>query len=150
MALAAAHRARGLKWESVAELLGRAPETVRRWPDRYPEDWQRLYRAAECRVIAEGGAEARTVLRALLFSKDERVRCSASKFLATHQERVHEWEVQRKTATPLDDELIAYLNVVRGMTEEEHRAFIDDFVARYQREKLSAPPARPAAPEPGP
>src|SRR5262245_15708510 len=109
LALAAEHRAMGLKWESVAGRLGRPPETVRRWPVRYPEAWQRLYRAAERRAIAEGGAEARTVVRTLLRSKDERVRCNASKFMASFQERVHQWEAQRQKETPLDGELIAYL-----------------------------------------
>jgi RNA polymerase sigma-70 factor, ECF subfamily len=49
LALAAEPRSAGQTWEAVARRVGRDPSTCRRWPSRYRQDWEPLYRAAQKR-----------------------------------------------------------------------------------------------------
>jgi hypothetical protein len=141
-------RVLGLKWEAVAAKVGRRAETIRRWPTRFPQAWRRLYRAAECRILAEAGAEARSVLRHLLFSEDERVRCNAGKFLAALQEKVYQWEDKREAAaSPIDDEWAPFITYLQGLTEEEARDFVLESVECLQAEKAGQPLATPPEPE---
>jgi hypothetical protein len=147
--LVAQQRALGLRWEAVATKVGRRAETIRRWPTRYPETWRRVYRAAECRLIAEAGAEARSVLRSLLWIEDDRVRCNAGKFLAALQEKVYQQGCKLEAATqPEDDEWARYFAYVRGMTDEEALEFVEDFVDRYRAEHSSTPGASLSEPQP--
>lgn len=106
MAQAADLRAVGLKWETVAAKLGRRLETVRRWPERYPATWQRLYRAAVRQHIGEAGTQSRTVLQSLVWhSKDDRVRASVGKYLSSLEERADVREQQCEAATGLTPEV---------------------------------------------
>ena len=70
LARAAELRAGGLSWEAVAAKIGRAADTVRRWPTQYPDRWQAVLHAAERRLVSEAGAESVLVLRQLLRSDD--------------------------------------------------------------------------------
>jgi hypothetical protein len=87
LAEAAELNARGASWEAIAVKVGRRPATCRRWPFRYPGPWLRLFRAAECRLVAEAGAEAVRVLRNLLRSKDEKVCREVARVLVTLRHR---------------------------------------------------------------
>ena len=62
--MAVALRARAATWEQVGHLLRRRPAVCRRWLDRYPEVWNRLYYAAEDQLLDEAVAEACIVLGA--------------------------------------------------------------------------------------
>lgn len=79
LARAANLRAAGCSWESVAAKLGRAVETVLKWPD--DERWPAAFADAEKRLAVEVGAEAVLVLRNLLRAEDEKVRRDAARFL---------------------------------------------------------------------
>ena len=78
---AALLRAAGCSWETAAAELGRAAETVRKWPETVPERWQLALADAERRVVTEATAEAVLVLRQLLRADDEKVRRDAARFL---------------------------------------------------------------------
>lgn len=77
---AAELRASGFKWESVAERLHRAVETVRKWPLRYAERWQHAIDRAEVRHAVDSEAEAVVILRSLArTSEDDKVRFQAAR-----------------------------------------------------------------------
>jgi len=76
---AATLRAAGCSWASVAEKLGRAVESVLKWPD--DARWPALLAEAEKRLAVEVGAEAVLILRQLLRAEDEKVRRDAARFL---------------------------------------------------------------------
>jgi hypothetical protein len=63
LAVAADLRADGNGWDVVATKVGRRPETCRRWPERYPAEWEQLYEAAEDQKVREARAESRAMLR---------------------------------------------------------------------------------------
>lgn len=74
---AAMLRSAGHDWEVVAEAVGCRPETLRRWPDRYPRFWAKGIRDARAereRVILR---EAELALRELLRSRTRRHRVEA-------------------------------------------------------------------------
>ncbi|QDU18285.1 hypothetical protein [Urbifossiella limnaea] len=81
LARAAQLRAAGCSWESVAAQLGKAVETVLKWPEKYADRWPPLLADAEKRVAVEAGAEAVLILRQLLRAEDEKVRRDAARFL---------------------------------------------------------------------
>jgi hypothetical protein len=74
-------RAAGFKWETVAEKLGRAVETVRKWPMRYPDRWQSLIERAEERLTIDSNAESVVVLRNMLRDADVKMRWQAARTL---------------------------------------------------------------------
>jgi hypothetical protein len=81
--LAAAQRACGAGWEAIGQLVGRRPETCRRWPRQYPDLWMRLLREADAHATREAAAEAVVVLRQLeRFGSTEKVRRQAAGILA--------------------------------------------------------------------
>src|SRR5260221_6478170 len=53
IAEAAALRAAGQSWETIGTAVNRHADTVRRWPDRYRDEWCRTYRAVEAQLIAD-------------------------------------------------------------------------------------------------
>src|SRR4051794_28517484 len=72
LATAAELRAAGLAWDAVAAEVGRAADTVRKWPGLYPSRWTKHLRAAEDRLLAEAAAESVFFLRKQLRSDDEK------------------------------------------------------------------------------
>src|SRR5436305_8849620 len=78
LARAAELRAAGASWAKIAAEVGRAVKTCSQWPSLYPAWWGQLLRAAEDRLSAESGAEARVVLRKLLRSEDEKIVLAAA------------------------------------------------------------------------
>jgi hypothetical protein len=87
LAAAAAHRAAGRSWETVAARLGRSAETCRRWPQRFREAWRTLYRAAERDCTTEGRAEATAILRDQLRLIDTKEKRDAAKALLAAAQR---------------------------------------------------------------
>lgn len=115
-------RAAGNAWEAVAAAVGLPAETVREWPQRYPVRWRKALAAFERRTLTEATAEAVTVLRAQMRSKDEKtVREAAGKLV---QIRVALSKARRpanggaKQSSPpgYAERLVNY---VRGLTHEQ-------------------------------
>src|SRR5438067_13378360 len=76
-------RVQGVSWPAAGEAVKRSGETVRQWPTRYAEDWDRLYRKAHRRVIHESANEGRLILRSLAkTAKSEAIRRAAALDLA--------------------------------------------------------------------
>ena len=74
LARAAALRVNGVDWARVAAAVASRPEVCRRWPARYPAEWEALVAAAFRGLLAEAQAEARQVLAELARWPDGRVR----------------------------------------------------------------------------
>jgi hypothetical protein len=87
IALAASMRATGQPWDAIGTAVDRHAETVRRWPDRYPELWRPTFRLVETQLIAEAAIEARTTLRQLLRANQEKSRLAAAGKLLTSGDR---------------------------------------------------------------
>jgi len=77
LARAAALRARGTEWIEVAKAVKSRPPVCRRWPDRYPAEWQMLYDEARRMAVEETWAVAHRVLAELAGSPDVRIRKQA-------------------------------------------------------------------------
>ena len=146
MATAAELRAAGNSWETIALRLKRTVRTVRAWATRYPDDWNRRYRAAEDRQLADAGLEACLYLRKLQRSTDERIAERVAKFL--YDKRCKAVIEQDKLDTAADnpagerdddwEEFIAY---VEGLTDEERQACEEDMVAARLAEAPGGVPA---------
>lgn len=81
IARAALMRAHGKGWAAVAVAVGRSADTVRRWPEHFPDTWAAAYRAAAGCVIADCAIEAQLCLRAMLRAGRDRDRLAAAKVL---------------------------------------------------------------------
>lgn len=118
MATVAELRANGASWQTAAARVERSAETCRNWPRRYPEQWQRLYLAAEDTLLAEAGAESLTMLRKLLRSETERVRLAAAQLLFKLRCQ-RRGKVDASSSKAPDEETAAFLAQVKGMSPEE-------------------------------
>lgn len=128
LARAAELRAGGSAWEAVAAEVGRAADTVRKWPALYPDRWQAALRDAERRLVAEAGAESVLILRTLLRSKDEKVRRDAAKFLVGLRLELARLDQKASPDTsphPTSDaaRLVAFLE---GHTDDQLEQFVAD------------------------
>ena len=47
LTVAAELRAVGHSWEQIAKHVQRQPQTVQKWPTRFRDDWDTLYRTAQ-------------------------------------------------------------------------------------------------------
>lgn len=63
LARAAELKANGRNWETVGKELGYSPETVRKWPAKYPARWRKAQHDAERLVAADAATEALVHLR---------------------------------------------------------------------------------------
>ena len=129
LTIAAELRAGGASWAKVGEKVKRSPETARRWPGLYPEEWDELYRDAERQVIATSFVQATLVLQNLLMSKDEKVRLAASKELRRTRERELEHEYkQAKTEAPPPG-IVQFVTYIKGMTDDQFKGFLVQILA---------------------
>jgi hypothetical protein len=106
---AAEARAEGHGWAAVGQEVGRSPETVRRWPQLYPDRWAAAREAAARRVIEDAAAEGVCTLRQLIRSADDKVRLQAAWHLVYVQLELAKL-AQRAAANPpppSDAQLIA-------------------------------------------
>lgn len=78
---AAELRVAGLSWTAVGNQLNRSPETVRRWPQNYPEQWQKAVAMAERQLMTEAIAESVHTLRRQLRSGDDKASREAARHL---------------------------------------------------------------------
>src|SRR5262249_49541177 len=118
--VAADLRAVGASWAAVAEKVQRSPETCRTWPRLYPEAWRRLLAQAEDRLTEEAGGEARTYLRKLLRSEDERIVLGAGKLLLGV--RTARRAVEDRIDPPPEQDLREHLEFVKylkGLGDEQ-------------------------------
>jgi hypothetical protein len=99
MEQAAVMRAAGSSWKSIAAALGRDVDTVQHWPQRYPEQWSRYYRAARSDLLGEAYGESITTLRMLMRSEDERSKLGASTVVAKLQHDQDRLEVMQSRTT---------------------------------------------------
>jgi hypothetical protein len=131
MAVAAELRAAGSPWEAVAQKVLRSPRTCRSWSERYPHDWQRLYCAAEDKLLAEAAAEAMHFLRRLLRSKDEWILQNTAKFLVSERREARSRQDAAATdADNRDSDWSPFLAHLETLSDAQLQAFLDDFVAR--------------------
>ena len=124
METAAELRAQGATWETVAQQLHRQPTVVIRWAKHYPEEWERLLKAAEERFSREGSNESRSTLRILLRDEDSKVRLSAADKLARQR---FEEKASEPPPKPQAD-LSAFVAEVQEMSDDELEQCIDEYV----------------------
>jgi len=135
-------RASGHTWEKIALEVHRSPETCRHWPERYADDWERLYRRARNRYLLEIGLEASLVQHSLLRSKDERILARCSQFLLGVELRVN-----RNLETPPDAAATApsdshrFADYLETLDEHQVKELVDQLVAIRQR--LASQPGSP-------
>jgi len=127
LALAADLRAGGAPWDAVADKVGRAAETVRRWPAVYPAAWSAAARAAEQRLLAEATAESVLTLRKQLRSEDEKAGRDAARSLIQFRVATSK-KARRATGSPVRPttdatRIAAYLE---GMTDAQIDAIVEE------------------------
>lgn len=148
MALAAEMRAGGATWESVAHKVQRQPRTCRAWPLRYPEEWERLFCAAEDALLAEAGSESLHFLRRLLRSEDEWLRQNTAKFLLTQRRSARILKREAAAAGQLLDKWGPFLAYLERLDDAEVGAFLEEFLARHFTPANPAPPPDPGEANP--
>ncbi len=144
LAQAAELRAGGNSWEIVAEKVGRTPQTVRRWPEAYPEKWAAALRAAESQLLSEATAESVHTLRRQLRSSDEKSSREAAQKLISFRVALGKKpgkSKRKRVAKPRTDaaRLVAYLE---GLSDAELEALANDL----ERRGADSPPASPGPP----
>src|ERR1051326_696599 len=124
--VAADLRAIGKTWETIAQAVGRRPETCRRWPLLYRATWLRCLRSAARLRDLEAGGEAREFLRIILRYKDPKVAVAAARGLMGRPP-------SRKSAKAPpgqpDPELLAYISQIRDMSDEEAAQVLQRWLA---------------------
>jgi hypothetical protein len=148
---AAALRAAGQSWEAIGEVVDRHADTVRRWPDRYPDRWIPTYRAVESQLTADAANEARAILRMMLRDKRGKLRLGAAAQLLKW--RIHTCEKEIVSATGelsyRDKKDLQLLEQMRQMSDEE----LERYINRCMRDKNMLPAsngevaAEPAEPD---
>ncbi len=148
-------RAGGASWAKVGERLNREPDTCRDWPRRYPAAWRRAYRAAEDLFTEEAGAEAKTMLRLFMRSKNEKIGLAAAHALhrARENRRAEEDRAERAAraeADPARAEALRIAEYLTRLTDAQTDAVVEELVQRTidARARAAAPAdmdaARPA------
>ncbi len=74
LTIAAELRAVGYSWESIGKRVQRQAKTCSTWPNRFQDEWEPIYRAAQLRRFDETNNEAHGALRGLLHADDDRTR----------------------------------------------------------------------------
>jgi hypothetical protein len=139
IALAATMRAEGRTWAAIGEEVHRSPDTVRRWPENFPDEWNAPYEAAEARLIAEAAMEARTTLRFMLRSKRGRFRLSAAQSLLRSGDAARA-RTARAAVDPDTERQAAAFREMRNMSDEELEQNIERYIRAREEEaaKLTA------------
>jgi hypothetical protein len=147
---AAELRAAGGSWLKVAEQVGRSAETCRHWPRRFPETWRRLYRDAENHLIAEAGAEARTILRQLLRATEAKVALAAAQLLlrCRDQQRSQEEQAERPSPSQIATEITELAKFLKGLTDAQLATHLDDFLAHRHSPAVGTTAGTPDRPGP--
>ncbi len=113
IAQAAELKAHGSSWDAVAAAVGRAAETVRRWPTVDRAAWQAAHRAAEEQLLADAAAESVHTLRRQLRSDDEKTSREAAgslmKFQTARRAKRRRPAQRQTTVSPAAVQLATYL-----------------------------------------
>ena len=128
IARAAALRAAGNTWEAVGAAVDRHAETVRHWPDRYPDQWGRAYRAVESQLIADAATEARATLRLMLRAKKGKYRLGAAVQLLKTRDVDRLREARIMADRPADQDAQKILDELRSMSDTDLERHIADFL----------------------
>lgn len=131
LTLAAEMRAEGAGWDAIATKVRRSTDTVRRWPQRYPREWQRLFREAEERLVADASAESVLVLRKLLRDQDARVQRDVARVLVGA--RTARRRQERKAATEPRDERERIAAFLAERDETELQRLLDELLTHTTR-----------------
>jgi hypothetical protein len=143
LALAAELRAGGTPWEAVAARVKRRPDTCRRWPDEYPDDWRQAYAEAERRMLADAGSEAVLVMRRLLRSEDDKVCRDVARTLAALRADLRKSE--RRAGPERSDDSARLAAFVGGLDDAQVQALIDELLERRAGAGGGAGAGRPDA-----
>ena len=81
---AAELRSCGASWEAVGLHVNRSPRTCTKWPNRFEETWELLYRHAQRQRFEEAGNEAMTMLRKMLLDGDGKLKLRAGEILVRY------------------------------------------------------------------
>ena len=163
LTVAAEMRAVGHPWTSVAAEVRRKPETCQKWPSRFRDDWDDLYRSAQRKRFDETSNEAHSLLKGLMRSDDDRVRHKAIELWLKCGANAYGLQGRMVAPAPAagdaEDDLWAAAR--KDMTHardrmDRRRAHLglppltdDEFLKEYEEELnalLHPPPAPPPAP----
>ena len=164
LTIAAEMRAVGHPWTSVAATVHRKPETCQKWPARFRDDWDDLYRTAQRKRFDETSNEAHSLLKGLMRSDDSRVQHKAIELWLKCGANAYGLQGRMVAPAPAagetaDDDLWAAAR--KDMTfardrMDRRRAHLglppltdDEFLTEYEEELnalLHPPPAPPPAP----
>jgi hypothetical protein len=138
IAKAAELRAAGSSWEAVAREVGRATETVRKWPAVFPDLWQPAFRDAKKAVVDEVTAESVLKLREQLRSEDEKIVRDAAQKLIQFRVALGKQKAAKQKADRKPHGLD-----LSGMTDAELDALYDRLLPAYladreRRERANA------------
>lgn len=126
IARAAELRAAGSSWEAVAREVGRAAETVRRWPVVFPDLWRPAFLDARKAVVDEVTAESVLTLRKQLRSKDEKTGRDAAQKLIQFRVALGRKRAAKKKPVPKPAGLD-----LSGMSDAELDALFDRLLPAY-------------------
>jgi|RhiMethySRZTD1v2_1073278.scaffolds.fasta_scaffold1006570_2 hypothetical protein len=111
---AARLRATGVGWHEIAQELGRPVGTVRHWPFAYREHWDQLMAMYQRSIASEAASEAIGVLRVLLRSDNDRIRCDAAKKILDAR-----GPVPPPAEAPPPTDLNRFAEYLEGLTDED-------------------------------
>lgn len=136
---AAELRAGGAAWETIATEVGRASNTVRKWPTEFPSTWKRAIRVAERQLLTDATAESVLTLRKQLRSEDEKSSRDAAQkliqFRMAKQKKSRPTSVKPSKPPTIHQRIALYLET---LSDEEIQRLITEHVP-------SAPTAGPSA-----
>ena len=102
---AAELRAAGVSWKNVAKSLKIRLGFIRRWPERYPELWARLYATAIEQTRIDSELEAVVHLRDVMRGEDQGLRRAAAHDLLVAEKSRPRQLPNQYLLEGLDDEL---------------------------------------------
>jgi hypothetical protein len=141
---AAELRASGRSWEAVSIKLKRSARACRRWPQQYPEVWDRFYFKAERELIRRAGSEALGLLFYHLRAENAWLSQNTAKFLFSKRVEILGRELEAEPAEVRSlGEWEPFIAFLEGQSDVEVRAFLDQYLARR------VPPADAAVPAGG-
>ena len=113
---AAGWRAAAIPWKQIAEKMRQDVKTCRRWPRLHADLWRESIARARRRVKRKGDAEARTFLRLLLRTGNERTKLGAASLLLISESSK---SAKTQSISPEVRELAAYISELKGQTDEQ-------------------------------
>ena len=144
LAKAADRRAGGASWDAVAAQVGRAADTVRKWPAAYPAAWKKLLRAAERQLVRDATAESVHTLRRQLRSDDEKTSREAAQKLIQFRVALGRRGKRAKAApTKPPSELMRTAAYLETLSDDQLTRLFDQIVARWVEDRAAGHLAEP-------